>query len=127
MPRHATKTSFKIGIDRRTGLPTMTEAERKVRKKEYYQKHKHKTLQKNWVRQIKACGWTPEEYDAAMKEQGGVCFICKKEDFKKLAADHCHKTGRRRSLLCTRCNTALGLVKENIEILRRMEDYCAQL
>ena len=126
MPRHATATSFKPGINNRTGLPAMTRDERNLRQKEYYKKHKQKTLERNWERQIKALGWTSEEYHAALEEQNGVCFICQNKDSRRLAADHCHKTGKRRHLLCRPCNTALGLVKENPDILRRMEDYCAQ-
>jgi hypothetical protein len=125
MPRHANKTSFKPGFTR-TGAPAMTAEERKLRQKYYYKKHKRKTIEQNWERQIRQCGWTPEEYRGALEGQRGVCFICLGGDRKRLSADHCHKTGKRRHLLCTRCNTVLGLIKEDPIIMRRMEAYCAQ-
>ena len=37
--------------------------------------------------------------------------------------DHDHKTGKFRGWICLRCNSALGLVKENIETLEAMIKY----
>lgn len=37
--------------------------------------------------------------------------------------DHCHTTGKVRGLLCNNCNTALGLVDDKIEVLKRMIKY----
>jgi hypothetical protein len=104
----------------------MTEAERKCRQHEYYKKHKATTIAAGWEKQIRKCGWTPEEYHTAAIEQNGVCFICHSLDKRKLSADHCHKTGKRRHLLCGRCNRVLGLVEENLEIIHQMEVYCAK-
>ena len=54
-------------------------------------------------------GLTPEDYDAKLIEQNGVCAICGKPPNKRrLHIDHCHETGRIRGLLCTGCNTRLG-------------------
>jgi len=48
---------------------------------------------------------TPEEYDTALAAQGGVCMICGRPPRnRRLAVDHCHATGERRSLLCFVCN-----------------------
>jgi hypothetical protein len=41
----------------------------------------------------------------------------------KLAVDHCHDTGKVRRLLCHNCNRALGLFKDNSDILRKAADY----
>lgn len=71
-------------------------------------------------------GITLENYDYMLKLQKGVCAICNSPNFtttKKLAVDHCHSTGRIRSLLCSSCNVTLGLVKENKSILLNMIDY----
>lgn len=54
------------------------------------------------------------------------CEICGAfgEDFKKgLCLDHNHKTGEFRGWICTRCNTAIGMVKENIGILEAIISY----
>lgn len=126
MPRRANQTSFKAGINPKTGQPAMTDVERKLREKEYYIRHKPKLLRRNWKTQIGKCGWTPEEYHAAFTKQSGVCFICLGTDKRKLSADHCHKTGERRHLLCNRCNQVLGLAGDNRELLIRMEKYLCQ-
>ena len=42
---------------------------------------------------------------------------------EKLYMDHNHETGKVRSLLCVNYNTALGKVKEDINLLYKMIDY----
>lgn len=76
-------------------------------------------------------GITVEEYDAMYEEQHGVCLVCSKPSTKldgygniaRLHVDHNHDTGEVRGLLCNNCNTALGLLKESPEIIRRLGDY----
>jgi hypothetical protein len=71
-----------------------------------------------------------------LTEQGGGCAICgapeKSEHFARLGVDHDHACcGERkrscgrcvRGLLCTNCNTLLGLVADNVELLERAADY----
>lgn len=65
-------------------------------------------------------------YDVLFSKQCGYCYIClkhQKEFKKKLAVDHCHSTGKIRGLLCSSCNTALGLIKDSTYTLKRMIDY----
>lgn len=54
---------------------------------------------------------TPERYQSLLTEQGGKCAIC--GDERKLVVDHCHDVGAIRELLCSPCNTAIGLFKED--------------
>ena len=75
-------------------------------------------------------GITREEYEQFFKDQNGVCAICKKpetatrrETVKALAVDHCHKTGRVRGLLCSDCNTGIGKLKDDPEIIRMAAKY----
>jgi len=42
---------------------------------------------------------------------------------KRLAFDHCHTTGKFRGWLCERCNSVLGYVKDNSELLRSLATY----
>jgi hypothetical protein len=66
--------------------------------------------------------FSQEQYNIKLIEQDGVCAICGKEeegktnrgDNKKLAVDHNHKNGQVRGLLCSRCNTAIGLLREDV-------------
>ena len=70
-------------------------------------------------------------YQRMYQEQGGLCAICVQPEYrvtragvvKKLAVDHCHKTGVIRRLLCADCNTGLGLFKDRPELLRRAATY----
>jgi hypothetical protein len=68
---------------------------------------------KQWERKnrLQKLGLTEDQYAEMAKNQGGVCAICNGPPdtrWKKLAVDHCHKTGRVRGLLCMVCNTMLG-------------------
>jgi hypothetical protein len=55
-----------------------------------------------------------------------VCAICLKEN--DLNIDHCHTTGKIRGVLCTRCNTVLGMIKDNTDLLYRAAEYlCGNL
>lgn len=51
----------------------------------------------------------------------GPCEICK--ETHKLHFDHDHKTGQFRGWLCTKCNTSIGLMRENPEFLRAAIEY----
>jgi len=69
-------------------------------------------------------GITPEEYDALLEAQAGVCAICGEPPGQKaLAVDHDHDTGSIRGLLCGNCNTALGLLSDDVERLIRAIIY----
>lgn len=54
---------------------------------------------------------TVEQYDAILKEQNGVCYMCgcaEPVKGRRLSVDHDHDTGQIRGLLCSRCNPILG-------------------
>ncbi len=78
-------------------------------------------------------GLTKEEYNELLKKQKSVCAICGKVDNRimkgtvvKLNVDHCHKTGKVRGLLCNRCNSGLGLLKDDINLLNKAILYLKQ-
>ena len=69
---------------------------------------------------------TIEDYNIIFNKHNGSCAICKRHqtEFKKrLAIDHCHKTNEIRGLLCSSCNTAIGLFKDDIDSLSSAIDY----
>lgn len=93
----------------------------KEERRRYYGKYKETQFLCKLKREFNLSG---EEYYRYLNEQNGVCAICnKKEDNKRLAVDHCHKTGKIRGLLCTRCNPALGFLQDNIEIAKNLVLY----
>lgn len=50
------------------------------------------------------------------------CGICGREG-ASMAIDHCHKTGRVRDGLCQRCNVALGLFRDDSELIIKALKY----
>ena len=86
--------------------------------------------QRRWKRHLRAkYGITPEQYDAMLTAQGGVCAICKgdepggKNGCKRFHVDHQHGTTNVRGLLCSKCNQMLGYADDTPEILRRAAIY----
>lgn len=56
-------------------------------------------------------------------EQCEICGAFGKDLKKGLCFDHDHETGEFRGWICGRCNLALGLVKDKVEILELMIKY----
>jgi hypothetical protein len=92
------------------------------------ERHRVSLEKRNLVR----FGLTLESYTEMHSEQRGVCAICGEPETglnnkgtvkKKLAVDHCHASGAVRGLLCGRCNTALGLFKEDTDRLVSAINY----
>lgn len=55
-------------------------------------------------------GLTTEQYDELLLKQEGKCAVCQRHESefnRRLAIDHCHKTGYIRGLLCNFCNRRL--------------------
>ena len=64
-----------------------------------------------------------DEYKRLMEED--FCHICRKtnQSNRDFHIDHCHKTNIVRGVLCSNCNTALGLLKENPDIILNALKY----
>jgi hypothetical protein len=75
----------------------------------------------------KAYGIDRNEYLSLLQSQGGKCPICGNSTpggkGQTFVVDHDHKTGNIRGLLCHKCNTAIGLMKDNPHVLRGAIDY----
>lgn len=80
-------------------------------------------------RHLRKYGLTPESYLALFDAQGGRCAVClielTFEPRKANAAnvDHCHATGKVRGILCLRCNTAIGYLKDSPQRARAIAAY----
>lgn len=71
-----------------------------------------------------AYGIDERDYDAMLLAQGGLCGLCRNPPGKRrLAVDHDHASGKIRALLCDRCNTALGHLRDDPALLRAAADY----
>jgi Recombination endonuclease VII len=65
----------------------------------------------DWHRQM-FTGWSAEQYKEAHLSQKGLCAMCGGQNpNRNLAADHSHRTGRRRGLLCNACNFLVSEVE----------------
>lgn len=55
------------------------------------------------------------------------CPICGTEFTKERKSqrcfDHCHSTGQFRGVICVRCNTALGMMNDNVQSLKNAITY----
>ena len=112
--------------EKRGGSEEFREYMREWRKKarqanpEYYLEQ---DLKKNY-------GVTLEWYRDTLSKQNNVCAICKTSEVAviqgkviAMSVDHCHKTGKPRGLLCTKCNRGLGLFKDNVDNLKSAIKY----
>lgn len=98
----------------------------KDRKDNYRNKH----LKKKY-------GITLYQLKKMFEEQHGKCVVCsasmtfntnalrkgEKRGDSDMCVDHCHSTGNVRGLLCFHCNTALGHVFDDENILANMIQY----
>ena len=79
---------------------------------------------REWNRK-KFSGFTQEDFDNKLKEQDYKCAICGTPDpgATNWHADHDHKTKQKRGVLCHKCNTGLGLLKDDIDVLCSAIEY----
>ena len=97
--------------------------------RDYREKNRDVILQKKneWYQQNKLLariyrrekiGWFGDDFLEALYEQQGRCAICgflfRAEH--ECAADHNHTTGKRRAVLCRKCNLWLGMFETNREL-----------
>ena len=71
---------------------------------------------------------TAEDFKKLKDKQDGECAICGATQGSSqckdvLFIDHCHETDKIRGLLCSDCNLALGLLRDNISLLDKAKEY----
>lgn len=107
------------------------------RKKRYCLDNKDKV--REWTRQwrlnnvdrIRNCdlvrqyGITIEQFNNMKEQQGNQCAICPDifKDKKNVCVDHDHNTGKVRGVLCRTCNTSLGDVRDDINLIKKLIGY----
>lgn len=139
------RNSKRRGGDEGKQMKTKTRAERQrayylthkevylTSKRKWYKKNKAKADRKSaqWYHRnkertrVNQLCWkyslTKEQYNILHTKQKGRCKICNRK--APLVIDHDHTTGRVRGLLCTYCNTMLGMSKDNPNTLSRASAY----
>lgn len=80
-------------------------------------------------------GLTIAAYERMLGEQNGLCAICHRcGDGERLCVDHEHVDGYSamppaekarlvRGLLCRKCNSGVGMLRDNRELLARATEY----
>lgn len=76
-------------------------------------------------RRIVKYGLSPTDYHRLWQEQGQCCAICRRVpvDMYSLVVDHNHATNEVRGLLCVACNTGIGLLQDNPDVMRTALKY----
>lgn len=86
--------------------------------------HKATVFKSVLKRSCAQVGISVEQFHQLSAAQDGKCFLCNNPPSgPRLLLDHNHDTGKFRALLCTNCNTGLGMFRDNPELLRRAAEY----
>ena len=119
-------SEFHRGADYKDGYRSKCKKCMSIHNKERYSTPEHKQKARKWSYK-RRYGITPTDYDLMLSDQNGVCKICGSKDSKKgdhrFMVDHCHTTGKVRGLLCGPCNSAIGLLGDNISTLQNAINY----
>ena len=121
-------------IEKRKSRSKKWQKENPIKYKTSIKEWKNKNKNKKWALDKKSHLWTHykmtiEDFQKIFDKQDGKCFICKKS--KKLVVDHNHLccSGKTtcgecvRGLLCHSCNTLVGYIETNKDILSDAYSY----
>jgi len=94
-------------------------------RREWYVGNRDYELGKAKHYNLRKYGITLSNYDEMLNKQHGVCRICGEIPSGRfsLSVDHNHETGKVRGLLCGKCNFAIGLMRDNPDLLRKSAQY----
>lgn len=95
--------------------------------RDYRQRNLEEIRARDIDRDLKrAYGISFEDYKAMEVAQDGKCKICGGTTLyrgTRFAVDHCHITGKVRGLLCTKCNSGLGMFNDDINLISAAISY----
>lgn len=99
----------------------------KARSRAHYLANKPKNLMQSRRSKLKRYGLTEAQYREMLAAQDHACAICAtsldRVRTKHLYVDHCHKTLKVRGLLCQKCNSGLGMFRDDPKIIERAMLY----
>ncbi len=89
-----------------------------IKSKYSYEKNKDQKLKKTF-------GIGYQEYLTMLSIQDNRCAICGTDNpgQRSFHVDHCHDTGKVRGLLCGNCNSGIGNLRDDIDLLKRAIEY----
>lgn len=93
-----------------------------VRARESWMKSYKKTYDAEKIK-ARRHGLTMVEYNQLVDQKNGKCWICDEVPTGYLNVDHDHVTGKVRGMLCLGCNTALGSLKDRVDLLEKAIKY----
>lgn len=117
--------SRKYGKDNREKVRDTVRKWRKMNPDKQRERSRAHNLKRNF-------GISSEYYDKMFSEREGLCDICSSPEtivdkrsgkVRRLHVDHDHDTEIVRGLLCSRCNTGVGLLGDSIPRLIAAVDY----
>jgi recombinational DNA repair protein (RecF pathway) len=91
--------------------------------KRWQKEHPTELRLQRFKQNLKQYGLTFEDYETMKQLQQNCCAICGNTSERNLDVDHNHSTGKVRELLCSNCNTAVGLLKEDEQLFRKATEY----
>ena len=97
----------------------------------YQNAYRAKTPNQQKARALRdSFGLSLDKYNEMFEAQQGKCAICNQSEtqmrngkLKTLAVDHDHKSGVIRGLLCFDCNTGIGKLKDDPQVLQSAIQY----
>ncbi len=110
-------------------------AVRASRRRRYYEHKAHAEdgrTEASFFQKFRRHGLTLDQYHALVERQDFCCAICGNEpppqngrrgNVDNFVIDHDHQTGRVRALLCWPCNAALGNLRDEPEVARKITEY----
>ena len=117
-----------------------TEAQKRAQKKWRYKNKSYiRQKAKNWklnnpekmfaIEIKRTYGISLDFYKNLLEKQNHCCAICFQKETSKngrLFIDHDHSTGQVRGLLCLKCNTILGMARDNPQVLISCIKYLSE-
>lgn len=83
----------------------------------------------NHHRRFRRFGITHTEFEGLLRRQRGQCAIChtgKPGASGEWCIDHDHVTGQIRGLLCSRCNSGIGMLQDDPKIISAAAQYVSR-
>lgn len=101
--------------------------EDKQQKKRYAEKYpeiiKRRSRRQNWRKK----GLDPDMIENHLSTHHGNCDICGlPPNGQSHAIDHCHKSGKFRGILCTKCNSGIAMFNDDPNLFDKAKIYLSR-